>query len=317
MNIQGHATKLFALGALLALSMGHAKAQQANALPGLSPTAPIGTALQPVNAGHIRASQVLGIPTSYCGHVINLLMTNRMRQSFGNAGNVAAPAYAPYLRAGQSPGDLQLLCVHLVCDGDAAKGPVFQISLKNNSNVPIGNFRISVVGSTRPDSYAFTNGNHSLFLRIEAGCEIQVQVQLPFTCMSMGVPGQQVPFDTLIVAVDSFDELLECNELNNVQILTRADIPLLVVAAAGSSSRCRKCACCSRLNRHRDVVVPSNASGQGPSHHWITSIWTIWCLMKRTRPDFLSAEYQHEPQAPRHQSHVSLKRTSDLLPNTP
>ncbi|MCP4507749.1 MAG: hypothetical protein GY826_15330 [Fuerstiella sp.] len=229
MNIQDHAAKLFALGALLALSMGHAKAQQANAVPGLSPTAPIGTALQPVNAGHIRASQDPGIPTSHCGHVINLLMTNRMRQSFGNAGNVAAPAYAPYLRAGQSPGDLQLLCVHLVCDGDAAKGPVFQISLKNNSNVPIGNFRISVVGVLGRIHMHSPTATITV-PRMEAGCETQLQVQLPVTCMSLGISGQLVPFDTLIVAVDSFDEWLECDELNNVQILKRAEIPLLVVA---------------------------------------------------------------------------------------
>ena len=72
MNFHGHTTKLFAMGALFALSMGHTEAQQANAVPTLTATAPMGTALQPINVEHIRTSQVLGIPTSYCGHVINL-----------------------------------------------------------------------------------------------------------------------------------------------------------------------------------------------------------------------------------------------------
>ncbi|HIF01332.1 MAG TPA: hypothetical protein EYG03_05890 [Planctomycetes bacterium] len=231
MNIHRQTVKLFAMGALLAVSVGQAKAQQANLLPSLAPTAPIGTALQPVNTGHIRTSQVLGIPTSYCGHVIDLLMTNRMRQSFGHAGNHAVQVYAPHLSVGLTPGDLELLCVQLISEGDSCNGPVFQISMKNNSQMPIGNFRISVVGVLGQIHMHSPTATIAV-PRIEAGCELLVQVQLPVTCMLMGVPGQQVPFDTLIVAVDSFDELLECDELNNVQILTRADIPLLVVVSA-------------------------------------------------------------------------------------
>lgn len=231
MNIHSHSVKLFAMGALLAVSAGRAEAQQANVVPSLAPTAPIATALNPVNTNHIRTSQVLGIPTSYCGHVIDLLMTNRMRQSFGNAGNHAAQVYAPHLSVGLTPGDLELLCVRLISDGDSCNGPVFQISVKNNSQIPIGNFRISVVGVLGQIHMHSPTATISV-PRIEAGCDLQMHVQLPVNCMLMGVPGQQVPFDTLIVAVDSFDELLECDELNNVQILTRADIPLLVVETA-------------------------------------------------------------------------------------
>ena len=228
MNIHSHSVKLFAMGALLTVSVGRAEAQQANVVPSLAPTAPIATAPQPVNTDHIRTSQVLGIPTSYCGHVINLLMTNRMRQSFGNH---TAQVYAPHLSVGLTPGDLELLCVHLISDGDSCNGPIFQISMKNNSQIPIGNFRISVVGVLGQIHMHSPTATIPV-PRIEAGCDLQLQVQLPVTCMLMGAPGQQVPFDTLIVAVDSFDELLECDELNNVQILTRADIPLLVVATA-------------------------------------------------------------------------------------
>ena len=229
MSVHIHATKMFAMGALLALTVGRAEAQQANAVITLAPTAPVGTAPQPFNADHLRTSQVLGIPTSYCGHVIDLLMTNRMRQSFGNAVNHAASVYAPHFSVGRTPGDLELLRVQLVSDGDPCNGPVFDISMRNNSQIPIGNFRISVVGVLgRIHMHSPTATIH--IPRIEAGCETQVQVQLPVTCMSMGAPGQQVPFDTLIVAVDSFDELMECDERNNVQILTRADVPLLVVA---------------------------------------------------------------------------------------
>jgi len=64
---------------------------------------------------------------------------------------------------------------------------------------------------------------------MEAGEVLQIQVQLPVTCMSMGPYHQQAEFDTLIVALDSYDHLLECDELNNVQILKRCDVVALVV----------------------------------------------------------------------------------------
>ncbi|MCP4509264.1 MAG: hypothetical protein GY826_23065 [Fuerstiella sp.] len=99
---------------------------------------------------------------------------------------------------------------------------------------------------------------------MEAGCEIQVQVQLPVTCMLMGVPGQQVPFDTLIVAADSFDELLECDELNNVQVLTRADIPLQVVAAAAPPVAAESVPA-QPTESEPEVVVPQAPQEKAPS----------------------------------------------------
>jgi hypothetical protein len=48
--------------------------------------------------------------------------------------------------------------------------------------------------------------------------------------------GQPVPFDTLVVAIDSYDELVERDELNNVAILPREGIKALVVEAAAEPS---------------------------------------------------------------------------------
>ena len=64
--------------------------------------------------------------------------------------------------------------------------------------------------------------------RMEPCEEKLIHVQLPVTCMAMGPVGQQAAFDTLIVALDSCDELLECDELNNVRILKRCDIVVAV-----------------------------------------------------------------------------------------
>ena len=209
------ALKLVVMGLVVTASVSQAMAQPV-----------VRQFLQPDNLDYIRNSQVLGIPTSHCGHVIDLLESNRLRQQTGCIGE--GEVCLPHLTVGMKPGDLELLCVNLVCDGDACKGPVFQIGMRNNSCVPIGNFKVSVVG-VLCQIHVHSPTATVCIPRMEPGEEMQIQVQLPVTCMCMGPIGQQCAFDTLIVALDSFDDLLECNELNNVQILKRADIELLVV----------------------------------------------------------------------------------------
>lgn len=218
--------RLVALGLFVSSSITSANAQQ----PGVAAAPPqIRTVLQPLNADQLRTSQVLGMPTSHCGHVIDLLMHNQMRRQAGHSLAGAPQVQLPHLSVGMAPGDLELLCVHLVSEGDTCRGPIFQISMRNNSQIPIGNFRISLVGFVGQIHIHAPTAIVAVG-RMEAGEETQIRIQLPMTCMALGSVGQTVPFDTLVVAIDSFDELLECNELNNVQILARAEIPMLVTA---------------------------------------------------------------------------------------
>ncbi len=208
--------RLVALGLAVSATIGSAMAQQQ-----------VRTVLQPVNVDHLRTNEVLGIPTSHCGHVIDLLMHNRIRQQRENLHGRPQQIHMAHLSVPLTPGDLELVCVHLVCDGNATTGPIFEIGMRNNSQIPIGNFRISLVGVLgQIHVHAPTATVH--VPRLEAGQESQIRIQLPVTCMSMGLIGQRAEFDTLIVALDSYDELLECDELNNVQILKRCDIGLLV-----------------------------------------------------------------------------------------
>lgn len=169
-----------------------------------------------------RTSQVLGVPSSYCGHVIDLMMRTRMLQQAGQCGHVGE-VFMPHLSVGLKPGDLELLGVHLVCDGDATKGPVFEVAMRNNSNVPVGNFRVSLVG-VHGRINVHSPSTTICVPRIEACQESRVQIQLPITCMTMCQGG----FDTLVVALDSFDDLIECNEVNNLLIVPRCDVALHV-----------------------------------------------------------------------------------------
>ncbi len=218
------AFRLFVLGFIVCASAMQSMAQVPVA--SVNPATPrVLQFLQPANNNDFRTSQLLGIPTSNCQHVIQLMIQNQMRERLGDIGS--DEIFFPHLTVGMKPGDLELLCVNLVCDGHAESGPVFQVSMRNNSCVPIGNFKVSVVG-VLCQIHEYSPSATVCIDRMEAGEELLIQIQLPLTCMCMGPIAQQAAFDTVVVALDSYDELLECNELNNVQILKRAEIGLLV-----------------------------------------------------------------------------------------
>lgn len=167
---------------------------------------------------------VLGFDQPDCCHVIDLLMRNRICKSMG----LLPGTPLPHLASTSQLGDLVLLDVHLVAEGDAAQGPVYQVSFRNAGQCAIRDFRISVVGVlcriTPTSPCRMVNVSC-----IEAGETKCVEIQLPTTAMAMGTfATQPQPFDTLIVAIDSFDELVECNESNNVAILKRAEIALVI-----------------------------------------------------------------------------------------
>lgn len=228
MITQKLALKAIVLGIIATANISQTMAQQETVVT-QQPAAPeIQTFMQPDNLNGLRQSQVLGIPTSHCGHVMDLMMTNRMRQQTNQFGT--PEIYLPHMTVGTKTGDLELLCVNLVCDGDHSRGPVFQIGMSNNSTVPIGNFQVSLVGVLSQIQV------HSPTMtvkvdRMECGEEKHIQIQLPVTCMSMHCATGTAAFDSLIVALDSYDELLECDELNNVQVLKRCEIGLLVAEA--------------------------------------------------------------------------------------
>lgn len=222
--------KVFALGLLLSTTCGHASAQQ---LDRLNPIPRVRQFLQQSNPDDVRRNELLGIPSSHCGHVVDLMMKNRMRARFRTNG--IEQLHLPHLTVGLQPGDLEFLCVHLVQEGNAQQGPVFQVGMKNNSDVPIGNFKVSLVG-VLGQIHVHSPSATICIPRMEAGQEMQIQIQLPVACLSMGPLHQQCCFDTLVVALDSYDELLECDELNNVQILARQEVGLLVSEPAQPAS---------------------------------------------------------------------------------
>ena len=165
-----------------------------------------------------------------CGHVIQLLMANKFRQNTFQSGSELAPGLLPGSPWQQPLGDLELLGV--LCDGtvDPRNGPVFEVTICNNSQETLEDVTVSVV-AVLGQIHGQSPTTVVSIGRIGTAETISIKVQLPASSMVMGPVGSPVqPFETLVVAVDSFDELIENNELNNVSILRRGEIPMMPVA---------------------------------------------------------------------------------------
>ncbi len=204
----------------------------------------------------------------HSGHVIDLMIRNRMRQQHGAFGTEIAPGLM--LSAPPSVtqlGDLELLDVNLVADGTPSLGPVIQVTLRNASPLAVGNFQISVVGILG-QIHAQCPTVRGMVLQVAAGSVAQFQLQLPSSAMTMGFQGQQQPFDTLVVAIDSFDELLEGNELNNLRIIRRVDLMPIPVAAVSVSTTVTQSSPpqldAPALNPPADTAIPSPAQPVSP-----------------------------------------------------
>ncbi len=178
-----------------------------------------------------RTSQVLGVPESHCGHVIDLLIHNRVRQQSGAVGaELASGLLLSQPPSGNQFGDLELVDVLLVTDGGPGIGPVIQVTVRNTSDISVGSFQISIVG-VLGQIHAHCPTARGTVTQIPAGEVASFQLQLPASAMAMGFQGEPTAsFDTIVVAIDSFDELMEANELNNVRIIRRGELPLLTPA---------------------------------------------------------------------------------------
>ena len=182
-------------------------------------------------------NSLLAIQQDYhCEHVIALMIRNRVQQQTGAFGAELAPGLILTVPPTASQlGDLELLDVHLVVKGSSALGPVVQVTMRNNRPIPVGNFQISIV-AILGQIHNQCPTVRGLVSHVAAGSVSQFQLQLPPAAMAIGLPGQPLaPFDTIVVAVDSFDELVEDNELNNLRIIRRCDLAAIPMAAENVS----------------------------------------------------------------------------------
>jgi hypothetical protein len=173
---------------------------------------------------------------SNCGHVIELLLANKLRQNTFQNGLELAPGLVLGSPWQQRLGDLELLSVYGDGTIDPRNGPVFEVALRNNSQAVLENVTISAVAVLGQIHEQSPTSVLSIG-RIEATETISIRIRLPASSMVMGPVGTPViPFETLVVTIDSFDELVESNELNNISVLRRSEIPMIPIAVVAPAS---------------------------------------------------------------------------------
>lgn len=165
---------------------------------------------------------------AHCQHIVDLLM----RYGTSNNAHRMAVPFGNSLILGDSVGDLELVSVTMTDAGNDAAGPTIAVAIRNNSERHVTSFGVSVaavLGRIHPLSPSKT----CTVKKICAGETLEVQLQLPVECLAMGrslhAGANVLAFNKLVVAIDSFDELVECNESNNIQVLDRTQIPVAVV----------------------------------------------------------------------------------------
>jgi hypothetical protein len=184
-----------------------------------------------------------------CGNVIDLVVRhcignrlfnnnngqNGFNPFFGNAfvpnGQNNNNGFNPFF-GNQQVVDLELIAVNIVTEAGPSAGPIYQVTFRNNSQFSLQNFRITLVAVLGTINEWSPNVTVNAPC-VKAGEVATIQVTLPANVMQMGVASQPlVAFDTLVVALDSFDQIPETNECNNIAVLKRVGIPIVAVTSA-------------------------------------------------------------------------------------
>lgn len=177
-------------------------------------------------ADHPQLARVLGVGPRGCGHVIKLLL------KYGQGGRLHAVPYGNSLLLAPDLGDLELVSVVQLEECTDELGPTLGITIRNTSQRDVCEFSVAAVAVLR----RITPLSPTTTIRIErlaVGEVVEVKIPLPCESLAMAYIGSQpLAFDTLVIAIDCFDELVECDESNNLLVVHRSKIPTQVVQPA-------------------------------------------------------------------------------------
>ena len=180
-------------------------------------------------------AQPLGLYSSMpggnrCDHVIQQMLRHGVNNSVDRSVANSMLRHSPF-GVVETPetefGDLEVVQVNQIPQEGVACGPKLAVIVMNRSLREVCNFHVSAVavfGHICP-----TSPNATVEVAaINPGEAIEVCMQLPIESLSMGnQTGQALGFQRLVVVIDSFDELLETNEANNVKAFESGEIPVV------------------------------------------------------------------------------------------
>ena len=176
-------------------------------------------------AQEVLTSQVLYGGTR-CDHVIHMILRDGVnnRHEICNTLVQRGPLGIARVSACEL-GDLQILQVHRLEQVKPACGPRFAIVIENKSTRRVSDFHVTAVavfGRIHP----FSPNTTIQVDEIAAGEALEIQLQLPIDALSMGNRnGRVLGFQRLVIAIDSYDELVESNEANNLKAYDVSAIP--------------------------------------------------------------------------------------------
>ncbi len=162
-----------------------------------------------------------------CDHVIQLIQRHGVNNCFDRSGmssllNCSAVGF-PQVPVSEF-GDLEIVDVHqLPVEGNTA-GPKIAVVVSNKSQRAVCNFHVSVV-AVLGQIHPFSPHTTMQVDKVNPGEAMEVVLSLPVSVYSMGNRnGEMLSFEKLVVAIDSFDELLETDEANNVKVFNAGEI---------------------------------------------------------------------------------------------
>jgi hypothetical protein len=187
--------------------------------------------------GSIAATQAQDITAtqlfhggSRCDHVLHLMHRYGVNNSVNYVASNSLLHHSPLgaMAINEADlGDLRIVQVSQIEHLDAACGPKFAVLVQNHSCRNVCKLHVSavgVLGRICPVSPSATVAIE----QIGAGETLQVEVTLPIEALAMGNRnGQIIGLQRLVVAIDSFDQLVESNEANNLKAFDLTEIPIL------------------------------------------------------------------------------------------
>jgi hypothetical protein len=200
--------------------------------------------------------------------VIRLMHLHGVNNSFDTGGSSFVAHHSP-LGTMSIPntefGDLEIMQVNQAEHDEAACGPKFHVTIRNNSTRKVCNFHVSMVavlGRICP-----TSPNATVKVgEICPGAALEVCVQLPIEALAMGNRnGQVIGYQRLVVAIDSFDELVETNEANNLKAFACSEIPVVstVVEETTETTVTSPAATVTEETRVETNAAPGNIGNAG------------------------------------------------------
>jgi hypothetical protein len=181
----------------------------------------------------ITRSDLIDHPAG-CQHVIDLVNRHGVNQTFDHVGAAQHLQHSPFgsmMIPASEMGDLRIISVHQIADDNLACGPRIAVVIENQSNRCVESFSgtaVATLGRMHCDS-PNTTVNVAKIKPCEA---MQVELVLPIEALAMGNRGGQViGFQRLVIAIDSFDELAETDEANNIKAFAIASLPTVAAAS--------------------------------------------------------------------------------------